>query len=200
MIFLSTVLAPLMRRANIPVEQVALFRSAARRFRLIVWLSILSLLMTGPVLLHAKNIRLSVPTDWPAVLRIKLGLAPAADDRTRSIPGTSLQGIRRHSCSGQDAARAKTHGEWPLARSPVPHHRDGDSGGCCGSRKVVRRPAPKSPMLTVEDGVGARPTRPAFGVSPLVLLHYHLLSSPSCTANRGQSLRTGIRMSCRIHR
>ena len=74
MIFLSSVLAPLMQGRNVPAEHVALFRSAARRFRLVVWLSILSLLMTGPVLLHAKSIPLSIPTDWPAVLRIKLGL------------------------------------------------------------------------------------------------------------------------------
>ena len=74
MIFLSTVLAPLVRGGDVPGEHMVLLRSAARRFRLVVWLSIFSLLITGPILLHARNISLSPPTDWPAVLRIKLGL------------------------------------------------------------------------------------------------------------------------------
>ena len=74
MIFLSTVLAPLMRGGNVSGERRALFGSAARRFRLLVWLSIFSLLITGPVLLHEKNISFSLPTEWPVVLRIKLSL------------------------------------------------------------------------------------------------------------------------------
>ena len=74
MIFLSSVLAPLMRRDNAITEHVSLFRSAARRFRIIVWLSIVILLTTGPVLLHGRNLLLNVPSDWPAVVRIKLGL------------------------------------------------------------------------------------------------------------------------------
>jgi copper resistance protein D len=74
MIFLSSVLAPLMRRDNAKSEHVSLFRSAARRFRIIVWLSIVILLTTGPVLLHGRNLLLNLPGDWPAVVRIKLGL------------------------------------------------------------------------------------------------------------------------------
>jgi hypothetical protein len=74
MMCLSSVLAPLLRSANARAEHVALFRSAAQRFRVVVWLSIFSLVVTGPFLLRAKNIRLGVPTDWPAVFRIKIGL------------------------------------------------------------------------------------------------------------------------------
>lgn len=74
MVFLSSVLSPLLRSESVTAAQVELFRSAARRFRLVVWLSICSLVITGPVLLHEKNIPLTVPTDWPVVLRIKLGL------------------------------------------------------------------------------------------------------------------------------
>jgi uncharacterized membrane protein len=74
MMFLSSVLAPLMRGANARAEHMALFRSAAERFRLVVRLSIFSLLVTGPFLLHAKHISLGDPSDWPAVFRIKIGL------------------------------------------------------------------------------------------------------------------------------
>jgi putative copper resistance protein D len=74
MIFLSLVLAPLVRRGNVIAEHVALFRYAARRFRIIVWLSIVILLTTGPLLLQGRNLLLNAPSDWPAVVRIKLGL------------------------------------------------------------------------------------------------------------------------------
>jgi putative copper export protein len=74
MMFLSSVLAPLMRGANVRGEHVVPFRSAARRFRVVVWLSLSTLVVTGPFLLRAKQIPLGVPTDWPAVLRIKIGL------------------------------------------------------------------------------------------------------------------------------
>lgn len=74
MVFFSSVLSPLLRSESATAAQVELFRSAARRFRLVVWFSISSLVITGPVLLHEKHIPLTVPTDWPTVLRMKLGL------------------------------------------------------------------------------------------------------------------------------
>jgi uncharacterized membrane protein len=74
MIFLAFVLAPIIRGEHVTAQHVALFRSAARRFRVVAWLSILSLVLTGPFLLQAKTIALGVPSDWPAVFRIKIGL------------------------------------------------------------------------------------------------------------------------------
>lgn len=74
MVFLSAVLAPLVRSGHATVEHVALFRSAARRFRILVWISIGTILVTGPVLLSERDLFLTVPTIWPLVLRIKIGL------------------------------------------------------------------------------------------------------------------------------
>lgn len=74
MVFLSSVLAPLVRSGHATVEHVTLFRSAARRFRILVWISVVTILVTGPVLLHERNLFLTVPTGWPPVVRIKFGL------------------------------------------------------------------------------------------------------------------------------
>lgn len=73
MVFLSSVLAPLVRSGNATVEHVMLFRSAARRFRILVWISIATILVTGPVLLYERNL-FTIPTSWPPVVRIKIGL------------------------------------------------------------------------------------------------------------------------------
>jgi uncharacterized membrane protein len=100
MVFLAAVLVPLVRTAPETSEQIALFRLAARRFRIVVWLSILALLATGPVLLHARNVLFTVPNDWPAILQLKMALVllllflTGAHDlvlaqRVKSIRGTS---------------------------------------------------------------------------------------------------------------
>jgi copper resistance protein D len=74
MLFLSLVLAPLVRPRNTPPEFMALFRTAARRFRLVVWSAIALLLGTGPILLHQRGLSFAHPGQWPDVLRIKIGL------------------------------------------------------------------------------------------------------------------------------
>lgn len=73
-IFLSLVLAPLVRSRKAAPEFLALFRLAARRFRVVVWSAIALLLTTGPVLLHQRGLSVLAPTEWPYVLRVKLGL------------------------------------------------------------------------------------------------------------------------------
>ena len=73
-IFLSLVLAPLVRSHKAAPEFMALFRLAARRFRVVVWSAIALLLTTGPVLLHQRGLSVLAPIGWPQVLRIKLGL------------------------------------------------------------------------------------------------------------------------------
>ena len=77
MIFLSLVLAPLVRNRKAAPEFMALFRSAARRFRFVVWGAIAVLLSTGPVLLLQRGLSLLNPTEWPHVLWLKLGLVGA---------------------------------------------------------------------------------------------------------------------------
>jgi len=77
MIFLSLVLAPLVRSRKAAPEFMALFRSAARRFRFVVWGAIAVLLSTGPVLLQQRGLSLFDPTEWPHVLWMKLGLVSA---------------------------------------------------------------------------------------------------------------------------
>lgn len=74
MIFLSLVLAPLVRRRSAVPEFAALFRTAALRFRVAVWISIVGLLSTGPLLLEARGWSLFDPGQWPAILRVKFGL------------------------------------------------------------------------------------------------------------------------------
>lgn len=72
--FMSLVLAPLVRSPKAAPEFMALFRVAARRFRVVVWSAIALLLTTGPVLLYQRGLSVLAPTEWPHVLRIKLGL------------------------------------------------------------------------------------------------------------------------------
>jgi putative copper export protein len=74
MIFLSLVLAPLVRGRKAAPEFMALFRSAALRFRPIVWIAIAVLLITGPVLLSQRGIDITSPTSWPGIVTVKVTL------------------------------------------------------------------------------------------------------------------------------
>jgi putative copper export protein len=51
-----------------------LFRTVARRFRLVVWGAVAVLLTSGPVLLHLRGLSIVKPAEWPRVLTVKLGL------------------------------------------------------------------------------------------------------------------------------
>jgi uncharacterized membrane protein len=72
MLFLSLVLAPLLRHAGDQSGLRALFTAAARRFRPVVRLAIVMLLVTGPLLLDARGLSVTEPSSWPAVLWVKL--------------------------------------------------------------------------------------------------------------------------------
>ena len=74
MIFLSLVLAPLVRSRKAVPEFMALFRSAALRFRPVVWVAIAVLLTTGPMLLLRRGIDVMMPTSWPEIVTLKLTL------------------------------------------------------------------------------------------------------------------------------
>lgn len=74
MIFLSLVLAPLVRGRTAAPEFMALFRSAALRFRPLVWVAISVLLATGPMLLSQRGIHMTNPASWPGIVTAKLTL------------------------------------------------------------------------------------------------------------------------------
>lgn len=74
MTFLSLVLAPLVRGRKAAPEFMALFRSAALRFRPIVWVAIVVLLATGPMLLSLRGIHVTSPASWPGIVTVKLTL------------------------------------------------------------------------------------------------------------------------------
>jgi putative copper export protein len=74
MIFLSLVLAPLVRSRQAAPEFTALFRSAALRFRIVVWLAMGVLLTTGPLLLSQRGMEVTNPSTWSRVVHVKVGL------------------------------------------------------------------------------------------------------------------------------
>ena len=73
-IFLSVVLVPVLRREPFASQRAMLIRTTALRFRAVVWGSIATLLITGPMLLHQRGIPIADPAGWPMVLSVKLGL------------------------------------------------------------------------------------------------------------------------------
>ena len=73
-IFLSVVLVPVLRREQFASQKALLFRTIAMRFRVVVWGSIATLLLTGPILLHQRGIPIMNPSGWPMILSVKLGL------------------------------------------------------------------------------------------------------------------------------
>lgn len=77
MIFLSLVLAPLLRGAGANPESHAFFRLAALRFRVVVWTSMALLLTSGPLLLVQRHVGLMDPTTWPPIITVKLSLIVA---------------------------------------------------------------------------------------------------------------------------
>lgn len=73
-IFLSLVLAPSYRSLASKPEAGVLFRTAATRFRLVVWGAVAVLFMTGPMLVLSHGWPLFEPARWPSPLGIKLSL------------------------------------------------------------------------------------------------------------------------------
>lgn len=74
MLFLSLVLVPVFKREGLAGERRQLFVTLALRFRVIVWISILLLLLTGPLLLLGRGEAWSAPAGWPFPLKLKLAL------------------------------------------------------------------------------------------------------------------------------
>jgi uncharacterized membrane protein len=76
-IFLSLVLAPSYRALASKPEAGMLFRTSAKRFRLVVWGAVAILLLTGPMLVLSHGWPLFEPARWPSPLGIKLVLVAA---------------------------------------------------------------------------------------------------------------------------
>lgn len=74
MLFLSLVLAPIVKSRKAAPEFMALFRLAARRFRIVAWVAMGLLLTTGPMLLVHRGMALTHPEAWPFIVSLKLGL------------------------------------------------------------------------------------------------------------------------------
>ena len=74
MVFLSLVLAPLVRGRKAAPDFMALFRSAALRFRPVVWIAMAILLITGPMLLSHRGLSVIAPVSWPGIVTMKLTL------------------------------------------------------------------------------------------------------------------------------
>jgi uncharacterized membrane protein len=73
MLFLTLVLVPVFK-AESSEERRALFVRLARRFRVVVWISIAILIATGAFLVHPRTDSLLDPAGWPVALRLKLAL------------------------------------------------------------------------------------------------------------------------------
>jgi putative copper resistance protein D len=72
MVFLSLVLVPILKREPFAAQRGALIRTAALRFRLVVWIAIAVLLVTGPLLVMSRGWSPGEPAGWPSVLIVKL--------------------------------------------------------------------------------------------------------------------------------
>lgn len=73
-LFLTLVLAPSYRTLASKPDAGVLFRTAAKRFRLVVWGAVALLLLTGPMLVLSRGWSLFEPARWPSLLGIKLSL------------------------------------------------------------------------------------------------------------------------------
>lgn len=73
MLFLSLVLVPVLKREGFHGERRILFQAVAHRFRVVVWMSIFTIFVTGLFLL-AAYVYSTNPASWPMVLKVKLVL------------------------------------------------------------------------------------------------------------------------------
>lgn len=74
MVFLSLVLVPVFRRGTFGADRRILFQTLARRFRVIVWVTIGILVLSGPLLVSSRTGTLEEPEAWRSVLHLKLWL------------------------------------------------------------------------------------------------------------------------------
>jgi len=75
MVFLSVVLVPIFTRGTFGADRRILFQALARRFRVIVWVMIGILVLSGPLLVSSRTGTLEEPQAWRSVLHLKLWVA-----------------------------------------------------------------------------------------------------------------------------
>lgn len=71
MVFLVLTLVPALKETPFAGQRGPLFRAVAYRFRMLVWISIVVLLLTGPLLLGQRAEALQ-PSSWPLAIQVKL--------------------------------------------------------------------------------------------------------------------------------
>jgi copper resistance protein D len=74
MVFLSVVLMPVFRRGTFGADRRILFQALVRRFRIVVWIMIGILVLSGPLLISSRTGTLEEPEAWRSVLHLKLWL------------------------------------------------------------------------------------------------------------------------------
>ncbi len=75
MVFLSVVLVPLLKgQGGLVGDRQRLFHDVGRRFRVLVWVSVAVLVLTGPILLSGRTDKLGSAGPWLVVLKAKLSL------------------------------------------------------------------------------------------------------------------------------
>ena len=74
MVFLSLVLVPVLKQGPFAAQRGLLIKTAAGRFRAVVWGAVFVLLATGPLLAMNRGLPLSVPAGWPSVFSMKIFL------------------------------------------------------------------------------------------------------------------------------
>ncbi len=75
MVFLSVVLVPVFRLGRSGQIIGFSFKTRARRFRIIVWIMMGILVLSGPLLISSRTGTLEEPEAWRSVLHLKLWLA-----------------------------------------------------------------------------------------------------------------------------
>jgi uncharacterized membrane protein len=108
MLFLTLVLAPVMREEPFVAQRRALFRTVALRFRTMVWTAIGLLVATGPVLMSQRVASLGEPSSWPFMLKLKLLLVVAMIGFTMLHDlwlGPLVSRVKRTASEGLDPSR-----------------------------------------------------------------------------------------------
>jgi len=72
MVFLSVVLMPVFRRGTFGADRRILFQTLGRRFRIVVWIMVGILIVSGPLLVSSRTGTLEEPDAWRTVLHMKL--------------------------------------------------------------------------------------------------------------------------------
>jgi uncharacterized membrane protein len=74
MIFLSLVLVPVLKQEPFAAQRGLVIKTAAGRFRAVVWGAVCVLLATGPLLALHRGLPLADPSAWPSIFSAKMAL------------------------------------------------------------------------------------------------------------------------------